>query len=120
VLSREVTRPTDNLFDLRGDSLLLTWLHDRLTDMTGVEIPMGELFSVTTLRRHRRGLPRRNGPAVLRATGARRKRAMGRKRMHRPEEIVAKSRQVEVLLTQGKQVPEAVRAIAVSEATYFH
>jgi acyl carrier protein len=41
VLSREVTRPTDNFFDFGGDSLLLTRLHDRLTDMTGVEIPMG-------------------------------------------------------------------------------
>ena len=44
---------------------------------------------------------------------------MGRKRMHTPEEIVAKLRQVEVLVAQGKPVPEAVRAIAVSEATYF-
>ena len=43
---------------------------------------------------------------------------MGRKRMHTPEEIVAKLRQVEVLLAQGKAVSEAVRAIAVSEATY--
>ena len=44
---------------------------------------------------------------------------MGRKRMHAPEEIVAKLRQVEVLVAQGKPVSEAVRAIAVSEATYF-
>ena len=43
---------------------------------------------------------------------------MDRKRMHTPEEIVAKLRQVEVLLAQGKAVSEAVRAIAVSEATY--
>ena len=44
---------------------------------------------------------------------------MGRKRMHTPEEIVVKLRQVEVLLAQGKPVSDAVRAIAVSEATYF-
>ncbi len=44
---------------------------------------------------------------------------MGRKRMHSPEEIVAKLRQVEVLMAQGKAVSEAVRAIAVREATYF-
>jgi hypothetical protein len=44
---------------------------------------------------------------------------MGRRRMQSPEEIVAKLRQVEVLLAQGRQVSEAVRAIAVSEATYF-
>ena len=43
---------------------------------------------------------------------------MGRKRMHTPEEIVAKLRQVEVLLAQGKAVSEAARAIAVSEATH--
>ncbi len=44
---------------------------------------------------------------------------MGRKRTHTPEEIAAKLRQVEVLVAQGKPVSEAVRAIAVSEATYF-
>jgi putative transposase len=44
---------------------------------------------------------------------------MGRKRMHTPEEVVAKLRQVEVLIAQGQPVSEAVRAIAVSEATYF-
>ena len=44
---------------------------------------------------------------------------MGRERTHTPEEIAAKLRQVEVLVAQGKPVSEAVRAIAVSEATYF-
>jgi hypothetical protein len=39
---------------------------------------------------------------------------MGRKRMHSPEEIVARLRQVEVLVAQGKPVSDAVR-----EATYF-
>jgi len=43
---------------------------------------------------------------------------MGGKRTHTPEEIVAKLRQVEVMVAQGKPVAEAVRAIAVSEATY--
>lgn len=43
---------------------------------------------------------------------------MGTKR-HKPEEIVAKLRQVEVLTTQGKSVAEAVRSIGVSEQTYF-
>ena len=37
---------------------------------------------------------------------------------HRPEEIVAKLRQVEVLLAQGKSAVEAVRAIGVTEQTY--
>jgi hypothetical protein len=43
---------------------------------------------------------------------------MGRRRTRTPEEIVAKPRQVEVLVSQGKAVSEAVRAIAVSEATW--
>ena len=36
-----------------------------------------------------------------------------------PEEIVGKLRQVEVLIGQGKLVAEAVRAIGVTEATYY-
>jgi transposase-like protein len=43
---------------------------------------------------------------------------MGRKH-HKPEEIVGKLRQVEVLTAQGKPVIEAVRAIGVTEATYY-
>lgn len=43
---------------------------------------------------------------------------MGIKR-HKPEEIVAKLRQVEVLTAQGKSIAEAVKTIAVTETTYF-
>ena len=43
---------------------------------------------------------------------------MGRKH-HKPEEIVAKLRQVEVLVGQGKPVTDAVRAIGVTEATHY-
>ncbi len=35
------------------------------------------------------------------------------------EEIVAKIRPVDVLTSQGKTVPEAVRAIAVTEVSYY-
>jgi putative transposase len=45
-------------------------------------------------------------------------RAMARKR-HKPEEIVAKLRQVEILTGQGKSISEAVKTIAVTETTYF-
>jgi putative transposase len=38
---------------------------------------------------------------------------------HNPEEIVGKLRQVEVLTGQGKPVADAVRAIGVTEATYY-
>jgi transposase-like protein len=38
---------------------------------------------------------------------------------HKPEEIIAKLRQAEVLTAQGKPVTEAARAIGVTEATYY-
>lgn len=41
------------------------------------------------------------------------------KKRHKPEEIVAKLRQVEVLTAQGKSIAEAVKTIAVTETTYF-
>ena len=43
---------------------------------------------------------------------------MARKR-HKPEEIVAKLRQVDVLTAQGHSIAEAVSTIAVTETTYF-
>ena len=42
---------------------------------------------------------------------------MGRR--HKPEEIVAKLRQVDVLTSQGQSVADAVRAIGVTEVTYY-
>ena len=38
---------------------------------------------------------------------------------HKPEEVVAKLRQVDVLTGQGKSIAEAVKTIAVTETTYF-
>ena len=38
---------------------------------------------------------------------------------HKPEEIVAKLRQVDVLTGQGRSITEAVKTIAVTETTYF-
>ncbi len=40
-------------------------------------------------------------------------------RRHKPEEIVAKLRQVDVLTSQGQTVADAVRAIGVTEVTYY-
>jgi putative transposase len=37
----------------------------------------------------------------------------------KPEEIVAKLRQADVLVGQGHSVAEAIRAIGVSEVTYY-
>ena len=38
---------------------------------------------------------------------------------HKPEEIVAKLRQVDVLHGQGKSMAEAIRAIGVTEVTFY-
>ena len=38
---------------------------------------------------------------------------------HKPEEIVAKLRQVDVLILQGRSVSEAIRSIGVREVTYY-
>jgi transposase-like protein len=38
---------------------------------------------------------------------------------HKPEEIVAKLRHVDVLISQGRLVLEAVRAISVTPFTYY-
>ena len=38
---------------------------------------------------------------------------------HKPEEIVAKLRQVDVLGSQGQNIADAIRQIGVSEVTYY-
>jgi putative transposase len=43
---------------------------------------------------------------------------MSQKR-YRPEEIIAKLREAEVLLGQGRKVPEVVKAIGISEVSYY-
>jgi putative transposase len=43
---------------------------------------------------------------------------MGRKR-HKPEEVVAKLRQVDVLVPQGHSVADAARSIGVTSLTYY-
>ena len=43
---------------------------------------------------------------------------MSRKR-YRPEEIIAKLREADVLLSQGTAVAEVVKALGVSEVTYY-
>ena len=41
------------------------------------------------------------------------------KKRHKPEEIVAKLRQVDVLVSQGQNQADAVRSIRVTEVTYY-
>jgi len=41
------------------------------------------------------------------------------KKRHTPDEIVGKLRQVDVLVAQGQAVADAIRAIGVSEVTYY-
>ena len=41
------------------------------------------------------------------------------RRRFRPEEIIGKLREADVLLSQGKAVAEVVKALAISEVTYY-
>src|SRR3712207_4011735 len=51
--------------------------------------------------------------------GLNRRRTEMASKKHRPEEAVAKLRQVDVLVSQGQTVAEAIRAIGVTEVTYY-
>ena len=42
-----------------------------------------------------------------------------RRKKHTPEEIVAKLRQVDVLVSQGSQVVDAIGQIRVTDVTYY-
>src|SRR4028118_1260454 len=48
-----------------------------------------------------------------------RRRSEMAKKGHKPEEAVAKLRQVDVPVSQGRSVAEAVRAIGATEVTYY-
>ncbi len=41
------------------------------------------------------------------------------RKIYKPEEIMAKLRQVEVLTSQGKSAFDAIRSIGVSDVTYY-
>ena len=41
------------------------------------------------------------------------------KKRHKPEEIVAKLRQVDVLVSQGQSVADAIRSFGVTEVSYY-
>jgi len=41
------------------------------------------------------------------------------KKRYRPEEIIAKLREAEVLLGRGMKVPEVAKAIGIHEITYY-
>ena len=41
------------------------------------------------------------------------------RKSYKPEEIVAKLRQVDVLVSQGQSLADAIRQIGVSEVTYY-
>jgi transposase-like protein len=41
------------------------------------------------------------------------------KKQYTPEEIVAKLRQVDVVVSQGQNIADAIRQIGVSEVTYY-
>jgi putative transposase len=62
--------------------------------------------------------PRWSGPPCSMAFKPKEDGPMSRKR-HKPEEIVAKLRQVDVLVAQGTPVADAIRSIGVTEVTYY-
>jgi transposase len=41
------------------------------------------------------------------------------RKTYRPEEIIAKLRQAEVLIGQGEKMPEVVKTLGVHEVTYY-
>jgi transposase-like protein len=41
------------------------------------------------------------------------------KKRYKPEESVAKLRQVDVVVSQGQNIADAIRQIGVSEVTYY-
>ena len=41
------------------------------------------------------------------------------KKKHKPEEIVAKLRQADVLISQGQDIADVIRQIGVREVTYY-
>jgi hypothetical protein len=41
------------------------------------------------------------------------------RKTYRPEEVIAKLREAEVLLGQGKRVSEVVKAIGISEVSHY-
>ena len=41
------------------------------------------------------------------------------RKIHKPEEVVAKLRQVDVLVSQGQTTADAIRSIGVTEVTYY-
>lgn len=41
------------------------------------------------------------------------------KKNHKPEEIVAKLRQADVLIAQGTRIPDIMRTIGVTQVTYY-
>jgi len=49
----------------------------------------------------------------------RRREAEVARRHYRPEEIIAKLREAEILLAQGMKVPEVVKELGIHEVTYY-
>lgn len=41
------------------------------------------------------------------------------KRNYKPEEIVSKLRQADVLIAQGSKIPDVVRTLGVTQVTYY-
>ena len=84
-----------------------------LSCWSGQRLPHGYLLVRTTT-----GLPPLKWSSIRYGFEPIEEEEMARKR-HTAEEIVAKLRQVDVLMSQGRPVAEAVRSIGVTEVTYY-
>jgi putative transposase len=63
--------------------------------------------------------PPETGPESKLVFGSMERRQKVARRHYRPEEILAKLREAEVLLGQGMKVPELVRELGIHEITYY-
>lgn len=61
----------------------------------------------------------RSDPSLILVCGPERMEPRMAKKRHKPEQIIAKLRQVKVLIGQGNSISEAVKTIAVTETAYF-
>ena len=63
--------------------------------------------------------PPETGPETKLGFGPNGRRQKVARRHYRPEEIIAKLREAEILLAQGLKVPEVVRELSIHEVTYY-
>jgi hypothetical protein len=100
----------------------------------GAGLPDGGLFTADQVRRPKSARnsgtvpeadamqltrPPKTGPPIGYGVGPEKEERIMPSKRYRPEEIIAKLREAEVLIGQGRKVPEMVKAIGISEVSYY-